>query len=290
MLRLTAFQLNRVRSAVRSYNAAITRKARELASNGLDDLIDFLPPKTSVEAVKSRIRTKNDFRRIVGYANDKKRGRPSELDRVLKSVRPDALDFKEDERGNPITNYQDREMKTMRIAEERKRRKEAADLSTPLFDGDSTVDISSLTGSELLTAVDNTDLIPPDAGEVDDTVLDVDAATLARWQYEDLQRKRYEATPPEMAEIYLNTWKAPANMHSSLPNYQILIDAMEYLYTYRPDVLVKMFNMGHDELDPMYITDSGGTANPYINIDYEVRHNRAVSMVLSYAIGAGFNG
>ena len=274
---------------MRSYNAAITRRAKELSNAGLDHLIDYLPPKTTVRAVRERIATVNDFRRIVGYANDRKKGRPSELDRVLKSVRPDALDFGESADGKPITNYQAREGRYNRRAIERARRKSRDDMSRSLFDGDTAVDLDSLSDAELLTVNANTDL-GLDAGVPDDSVIDVDDATLARWLYEDDQRKRTQVEVPNMVYAYLDVWMNPLNHHDMMGGYQTLIDAMRWLEANRPDVLVKMFNMGHDELDPLYITESGGTGNPYINIDYEVRHHRAIGVVTRYARGAGWIG
>ena len=72
--------------------------------------------------------------------------------------------------------------------------------------------------------------------------------------------------------------------------YEEMIQAIDWMQSHRPDVLSKMFDSGRDELDPQYITESGGTSNPYVNIPYETRHMRAVQYVTGMARRAGWDG
>ena len=285
-----AFRLARLRSAVRSYNAAITRRAKELEDMGVASYAQYLPEKKTVEDIKSRIYTVNDFRRIVGYKNDVAHGRYSELTRVLKKANPHALDIVEDKQGHLTTNYEIKQFQYDKADIRRNTKLKRELLSTELFEGDQTVDFDSLSEPELGTLSSNTDILPEDAGEPDDSVEDVDQETLAKWRREDAGRKRQQMMPDPMFEVYMDTWKNPLNMHQAMPGYHDLIDAMEWLLHNRVDVLNKMFAEGWDELDPMYITESGGASNPYVNTPYETRHNRAVRFIVNRARTVGYEG
>ena len=285
----TASRLARLRSAVRSYNAALTRRARELADMGMGDLISALPERATVQGIMERVNDVNDFRRIVGYRGDARRGRTSELTRILRSVNPNALDVVPDAlTGAPTTRYAQREERLNRRAIARAARKTAEQMASTLYEGDVPRDLEDMTPVERATAMADTDMMPPEEGEPDESYTDVDAETLTRWRQEDAQRKRSRVQPIAMFYVYLRTWENPLNSHRLFDGYHEMIDALTWLATKRPDVLNKMFNSGRDEIDPDYITDSGGLTNPYIHIPFETRHNRAVRCVVGVARSAGW--
>ena len=284
------FRLTRLRSVVRSYNSAITKKARELEKAGLSELTNYLPAKTSVTEIQSRINNVNDFRRIVGYKSDIKRGRTSELTRILKSVNPNALDIVINEQGATTTNYAIKERKLNKIAINKQRRKTVEDLARPFYAGDDIIDLSTMSEPDYLRTTSNTDMLPDDYGEWDDSTLDVDIDTLNKWIDEDFRNKRGQVLPDAMYEVYRDTWTNPKNMHAQMTGYQDLLNALDWLAENKTSYLNKLFNGGYDELDPNYITLSGGNRNPYVNIDYEVRHNRAVRFVVGRAESVGYNG
>lgn len=286
----TQKRLNRLRSAVRSYNAAITNRAKELESHGLGYMVGMLPSKVSVSDIKERVKDVNAYRRIVGYRNDAKRGRTSELTRVLKSVNPKALEFTRDRYDNVTTEYSKREYDINQRAIRRQRAKTLKDMQVELFEGDTAQDVGSMTPAEYAAFTSDTDMMPDDAGEFDDSVEDVDSETLTKWRHEDARAKREQVMPDAMYEVYMYVWKDPMNFHAAMGGYQDLISAMEWMVDNRVDVLNKMFNSGRDEIDPNYITESGGNANPYVNIPYETRHNRAVRFIVSTARRAGYEG
>ena len=286
----TQKRLGRLRSAVRSYNAAITRRTKELESHGLGYMARMLPSKVSVADIKERIKDVNAYRRIVGYRNDAKRGRTSELTRVLKSVRPKALEFTRDRYDNVTTVYAKREYDINQRAIRRQRANTLRDMQSELFEGDTAQDVDSMSPPEYATFTSDTDMMPDDAGEPDDSVEDVDSETLTKWRQEDARAKREQVMPDAMYDVYMYIWKDPLNFHAAMGGYQDLISAMEWMEQNRVDVLNKMFNSGRDEIDPNYITESGGNANPYVNIPYETRHNRAVRFIVSTARSAGYEG
>lgn len=257
---------------------------------GVASYAQYLPEKKTVEDIKSRIYTVNDFRRIVGYKNDVAHGRYSELTRVLKKANPHALDIVEDKQGHLTTNYEIKQFQYDKAAIRRNTKLKRELLSTELFEGDQAVDFDSLSEPELGTLSSNTDILPEDAGEPDDSVEDVDQETLAKWRREDARRKRQQMMPDPMFEVYMDTWKDPKNNHQVMPGYQDLIDAMEWMLHNRVDALNKMFAEGWDELDPNYITESGTPWNPYVNIPYETRHNRAVKFIVNRARAVGYEG
>ena len=129
-----------------------------------------------------------------------------------------------------------------------------------------------------------------DEGEPDDSVEDIDAQTKEEWEQEDARNKRAQVTPTAMYEVYRGVWTDPVNMHSEMPGYQALIDALDWLAENKTDVLNKMFALGRDELDPDYITVSGGEKNPYVMTPYDVRHMRAVDYIVGKARSAGYAG
>ena len=286
----TASRLARLRSAVRSYNAALTRRVRELADMGMGHLASALPERVTVQGIMERVNDVNDFRRIVGYRNDARRGRTSELTRILRSVDPSALDVVPDKlTGAQTTRYAQREEGLNRRAIARAARRAAEQMASTLYEGDLPRDLDAMTPVERATAMADTDMMPPDEGEPDDALTDVDADTLTRWRQEDAQRKRSQVQPISMFYVYLRTWENPLNKHQLFDGYQRMIDALTWLATKRPDVLNKMFNSGRDEIDPDYITESGGLTNPYIHIPFETRHNRAVRYVVDIAVHAGMD-
>lgn len=285
----TPARLARLRSAVRSFNAALTRRARELESQGLGHLARFLPDRATVEGVKLRVTDVNSFRRIVGYRSDLKRGRTSELTRILRSVNPHALDVVGDEDSGYTTAYARRQRELDERAIRRAANRTAKDVSRELFPGDTAYDLDSMSAPELGAIASDTE-IPIPGGEPDDSVEDVDASTLNRWREEDAREKRAKVEPVAMYETYMAVWTDPANMHESMPGYKDMVDALEWLANYRTDVLNKMFSIGRDEMDPRYITTSGGANNPYVNTPYETRHMRAVEYVTDMARKVGYEG
>ncbi len=286
-----AFRLARLRSAVRAYNAAITRKTKELEGMGVAEYANYLPPKVTVAGIKERIYNVNDFRRIVGYKNDIAHHRYSELSRVLKSVNPEALNIVLDKAGNLTTNYELRQFELDKRAIRRMRERTLRDMTSTLYDGDIAYDLDSMTPPERATVTTNNDLIVDDEGELDSSTEDeIDPETLAKWRREDAKNKRRQVAPDAMFEVYMDVWKNPLNFHAAMSGYRDLIEAMEWLLENRIDVLNKMFAEGRDELDPQYITESGGASNPYVNIPYETRHNRAVRFVVNKARAAGYEG
>lgn len=285
----TPARLARLRSAVRSFNAALTRRARELESQGLGHLARFLPDRATVEGVKSRVTDVNAFRRIVGYRSDLKRGRTSELTRILRSADPRALDVVGDEDSGYTTAYARRQRELDERAIRRAANRTAKDVSRELFPGDTAYDLDSMSAPELGAIASDTE-IPLPGGEPDDSVEDVDASTLNRWREEDAREKRAKVEPVAMYDTYMAVWTDPANMHESMPGYKDMIDALEWLANYRTDALNKMFSIGRDEMDPRYITTSGGANNPYVNTPYETRHMRAVDYVTDMARKVGYEG
>lgn len=277
----TKYRLDMLRSRVRAYNAAITRRERELDAAGMGELKPSLPPRVTVDEVRSRVRNVNDFRRIVGYRSDAKRGRTSELTRILKRVDPHALDIVESQ-GARTTVYARKQRRLDERAVRRMRRDTYEDLGlTP-------EDVRDMAGAEAGITMDDTDLAEDDMGVPDDTVEDVDPDTLSRWRDEDARRKRDTVRVDAMYHVYRNTWVHPLNFHDSMSGYNELLRALDWLADNRPRVLNAAFNSGVDELDPDYITTSGRN-NPYINIDYEVRHHRAVRYVVGLAERNGYH-
>lgn len=254
---------------------------------GTADFKKYLPARMTVEGVKARIRTVNDFRRIVGYKSDWTHGRTSELTRILKMVNQNALEFIHDRAGGMTTRYAEREYKLNQRAIRRQRRKTERDMHTELYDGDDAIpDWQDALGRAVER--DGNDLARDDEGEPDSSVEDgLDPAEVERWRREDAARKREQVTPDAMYEVYMSVWRDPMNFHSAMPGYNDLIKAMDWLVENRPDVLNKMFASGRDEIDPWYITESGGASNPYVNTPYETRHNRAVMYITGVAANAG---
>lgn len=282
-------RLKRLASAVRAYNSAITRKQNYYRSIGAPNLSRFLPQRVTTSSVMARITNVNDFRRIVGYANDAKRGRSSELTRILKSVNPNALDLVRTDRGAITTKYAKREKELNKRAVKRQALATRKNVETEFYDGDEFVDFANLSDSEYGVLVNGTDLAQ-DEGEPDSSVEDIDAQTKEEWEQEDARNKRAQVTPTAMYEVYKGVWTDPINMHSEMPGYQALIDALDWIAENKTDVLNKMFALGRDELDPDYITVSGGEKNPYVMTPYDVRHMRAVDYIVGKARSAGYAG
>lgn len=280
----TAGRLARTASAVRAYNAAITRKARELVKQGLDHLVEYLPSRITTASVRERVHSVNDFRRIVGYANDLRNGRTSELTRILRTANPHALDFTESEEGTVTTVYAKNQRRYDRQAIERVRRM----TEDAVTDGKGLSDLPPEVKGTLTT---NNDSIPPDAGERDESYdRAIDPDELSRWRDEDAREKRSAVQLPAIVDTYYAVWKDPLNHHSMLPGYGEFNDAMDWLMANRPQALTRAFALAPDELDPWFIVDSGGTRNPYINIPFETRHTRAVNYIVGLAQDNGWEG
>lgn len=277
---------------VRAYNAAVTRKARQLAAQGRADLIPHLPARKTVEGVKAEIgEDMGRYRRIVGnVGND---NRSSQLNRVLKKHSRKGVDPLEPtvKDGAWGTEYGRAEKRYDRAADVRRANRERSDLERSLGSGDEAVDFGSMSGAEMADLMDDTDLRPPDDGEPDDSVEEgLDPTLKERWDEEDAARKRGQASVEGRYETYRTIWTDPANRHDSKPGYDMLLEALDWLFENRPDYLAKMFNMGAAEMEYEWIVDSGGKSNPYINISGEERHNRAVNYIAGKARSAGWNG
>lgn len=286
----TASRLNRLRSAVRAFNAAITRRERELDDEGQSILKGYLPSRVTVEGIMSRVHSVNDFRRIVGYKSDRKHRRYSELTRVLKTVNRNALDITTDELGRLTTEYSERQYNLDMRAIRRQRRKTLEDIGREFFEGDDAYDMDEVSPAKYGTLTSGSDLMPEDEGEADDSYTDVDPDTLKRWEQEDASRKRGQVAVDAMYEVYRGTWTATDNRHSAMGGYQELLDALDWMAENGPAYLNKLFALGYDELDPSYISGSGGENNPYVNTPYETRHNRAVRFVADRARKVGYEG
>lgn len=286
----TAPRLNRLRSAVRAFNAAITRRERELDDEGQSILKGYLPSRVTVEGIMSRVHSVNDFRRIVGYKSDRKHHRYSELTRVLKTVNRDALDITTDELGRLTTKYSERQYKLDMRAIRRQRQKTLEDIGREFFEGDDAYDMDELSPAKYGTLTSDNDLMPEDEGEPDDTYTDIDPDTLKRWEQEDASRKREQVAVDAMYEVYRDTWTATSNRHADMGGYQELLDALDWMAENESAYLNKLFALGYDELDPGYISESGGENNPYVNTPYETRHNRAVRFVADRARKVGYEG
>lgn len=286
----TASRLNRLRSAVRAFNAAITRRERELDDEGQSILKGYLPSRVTVEGIMSRVHSVNDFRRIVGYKSDRKRQRYSELTRILKTVNRDALDITSDEFGRLTTKYSERQYKLDMRAIRRQRQKTLEDIGREFFEGDDAYDLDELSPAKYGTLTSDNDLMPEDEGEFDDSYTDVDLDMLKRWELEDASRKREQVTVDAMYEVYRDTWVNPTNRHAEIGGYQELLDTLDWMAGNESAYLNKLFALGYDELDPNYISESGGESNPYVNTPYETRHNRAVRFVVDRARKVGYEG
>lgn len=286
----TASRLNRLRSAVRAFNAAITRRERELDDEGQSILKGYLPTRVTVEGIMSRVHSVNDFRRIVGYKSDRKHRRYSELTRVLKTVNRDALDITTDELGRLTTKYSERQYNLDMRAIRRQRQKTLEDIGREFFEGDDAYDMDEVSPAKYGTLTSDNDLMPEDEGEADDSYTDVDPDTLKRWEQEDASRKREQVAVDAMYEVYRTTWTATDNRHSAMGGYRELLDALDWMAENGSAYLNKLFALGYDELDPSYISESGGENNPYVNTPYETRHNRAVRFVVDRARKVGYEG
>lgn len=286
----TVFRLNSLRSAVRAFNAAITRRERELDDEGQSILKGYLPRRVTVEGIMSRVHSVNDFRRIVGYKSDRKHRRYSELTRVLKTVNRDALDITTDELGRLTTKYSERQYRLDMRAIRRQRQKTLEDIGREFFEGDDAYDMDELSPAKYGALTSDNDLIPDDEGEPDDTYTDVDPDTLKRWEQEDASRKRGQVAVDAMYEVYRCTWTATSNRHADMGGYQELLDALDWMAENESAYLNKLFALGYDELDPSYISESGGEGNPYVNTAYETRHNRAVRFIVDRARKVSYEG
>lgn len=265
-------------------------KEKELDEQGRGDLKRYLPERVTVDEIKGRIHSRNDFRRIVGYKADEQRGRSSELGRILKKNNPHALDLEVQPSGVITTQYERKEYKLTKQRLDRRRKQMRQDMETELFLGDKAVKFDEMSGPEYAASVDGTDLVQPDEGEPDTSVEDVDEPTKAKWRAEDARAHAESVQVDAMVNVYLKTWEDITNDHESLPGYQDLIDAIEWMEQHKPRELNKMFNSGADEIDPQWVYHDTW-ANPYTGIvPFEQRHQRAVRYVTQWARKAGWDG
>lgn len=264
----------RTSQAVRSHNAAITRRERELHDAGRDDLIPALPDRVTVDEVRGRIDDVNDFRRIVGYRNDAAHGRPSELDRILKKVDPHALDFDPDA-PYPRTYY-DSGRERRASARLRRQERQMRDVYERYHD------VGSMSAPGLGAALDGSDLLDElDEGEWDQDYTDWTPDEKARAKFEDLLRKADQDVTYQYGQ-YRGNWEDPYNMHAAIGyRYQDMLDALDWLLVNDRDGLILLFASGRDEIEPDYIY-IGWRDNPYAGQDYEGRHKRAVDYVTSF--------
>lgn len=281
-----SYRLARLSAAVRAYNAAITRAERKYEAQGEPEKIKYLPDRITTQEIKDRIYTAGDFRRIVGYKGDLKRGRSSELTRILRSYNPQALDITTGHRGEPTSVYAAREYKNNIAQIERTRRRRYKAFMTDLIPGDTmTVDLENLSPPAYAAAMSNTELIPPDLGEQDYSTETLDQETYQRWEQQDARDQRTTGSLPATFETYLKYWRED---HEGLPYYLPMISALTFLRDVRPDILQKMFDTKADEIQIAYIIDSGTNWNPYWYIPFQTRHRNAYHFVAQYARYAGW--
>lgn len=286
----TATRLKRMRQAVRSYNAAIDRKSKENDRNGISN--DYLPSKLTVSEVKDRINNVNDYRRIVGYKNDKKRGRPSQLDRILPSVNKHALDPVETPNAT-VSKYMKQEIGYARAKQTRvaNRNRKAADRRA-LIEGRKPLE--DMTPAEYADRVDGTNLLPPDSGEFDEEAeeeyrQETDEEYRRNREVEDMfnrERREYIGTKYER---WLGVWMEPRNLHyTDSMGYDQVISDLEWMYTNRPDVLTEMFESGSDEAQEDFIY-LNPTSSVYNALTYDTRHKRAVNFIHEWYLRATGN-
>lgn len=275
MFRWTKARSARLAEAVRAYNAAITREAKKLEAAGRPDLAARLPERASVAAIRAEIHDVNDFRRIVGYRSDLKRGRTSRLTRILRSVRPDAMRFVTDDSGAPITVYEKREYRYDRAAITRIQRRNRKAMESKLAEGDEAVGLGGLSSPGYGAATVNTDLIGGDEGEYDSSYDEaIPPETLDGWRREDARKQRARDSVSSIYDEYLGTWRNPNYLHDVRPGYEELIRCVTALYESNPLYLMKLFNSGAPEVDPGYLIPSD---TKYAGIDFDSRHRRAVA-------------
>lgn len=284
MFELTATMRVRIRSAVRAANAAITRRAKELEAAGLGELVDNLPPRFTISDVEGRIKNRNDFRRIVGYKNDLKHGRKSELTRILRTADPHALDFDD----NGLTRYENKQTVLFE-----KQIQNTRDKSMKDAEGISGRSIDDMSSQEYAVFSSDNDLMPDDAGELDDEFDITSMPDSIHWHYEDAKNKATGVEVDAMYEVYRATWVYDSSNVSHIPGYSQGLAALDWLADNRPTVLNGMFAGGADEMDPYYISESDvskSTPNPYINIDFETRRKRAANYIVEHARAVGWRG
>lgn len=259
----------RLASAVRSYNAAITRRERELDEAGEGDQKRYLPKRVTVEEIRERVgEDKNAFRRIVGLKSDAKRGRTSELTRVLKSVRPNALEIVDG-----MTRYAREQARYDKRANKRLQSELANAGRIDGLDGKPLFDFTpeDLSDPEYAARVDGT-ILPNDGGEPDPSATDVDDETLNRWMAEDARAYRDSTGAWNYANRYREIWADERSGNSIRPYYEEVLDMLDYLLEEKPRYIQLMFNSGTPELDIHYIIESDIL---YSHIDFDTRHSRA---------------
>lgn len=278
------YRAQRLASAVRAYNSAITNKVKELQKEGRYTEANVIlenHPKVKTSEIKEMIHSVSDFRRLVGYKNDKYKGRPSELDRVLKSVNPKALEVVYDTSTDAFTTqYSVSQMKRSERILRKRKKHELEDLQTKLHDADQSFDIFNMSQAELGTLLNNTDLL--EGGEYDD-LFGTKGGSLQRRV--DLLNEIYFGSIDAKFDEYVKIWENPVHKHAELGGYNLLLDILTWLKNNKPWTLNKEFNMGADEVSPEYLLSSGG---PYQNIDFETRHNRALNYWTRVAAANGY--
>lgn len=275
-----AYRLNRLSNAVRAYNAAITRKSN-VPVNNLDELTEqaifnSLARKVTVEEIKSRIKTENDFRRIVGYPSDKYHGKPSELDRILKSVDPHALDIvpSPNKRGGYDLKYNIYKNKVLKREREQNINERRDNMGKSLYPDDPrTEPLDTEYTPKYANDIDNNDLGLNDDGERDYSIEDQEPTVYNGWEAEDNARYSQRVTPTAKLDEYMSELTSFTWHHRLRTGYADFVYALEWLADNRPDILNKTFDAGYDWVDPLYLYESGDV--PYSNIDIEYRYANA---------------
>lgn len=272
------YRLNRLRSAVRAYNSTITKRINDLSNVGLTsdaEMLKKLQPKKTIESVQKRINNVNDFRRIVGYSNDRRMNRPSELDRILKSVNPHALDLvpSNNPRGGLDTLYNNLNNKQYDEDQEDYAKQQRDDFGKPLYKGDDkTTPLEDMTPQEKANAIDNTDMTLSDEGERDTSVEDLEPEVYNGWDAEDKQNYASSVTLTSKFDEYMAELTSTEWHHRFREGYLAFVDALNWLAENRPRIVNKIFNAGYDWADPPYLYESGG---PYDQIPIDYRYSRA---------------
>ncbi len=271
----------KLRFAIRDYNKAIKARRAKNERNGLSYLNDYLPDEYEYSTVESLINTEEDYDFWVG--TPKVAGL---LERVLDSYDPHALDVIKRNNGVMTTNFADEMMRESKERARKERERQTENMAKELYPGDKVYDIDNMSEAERATLYANNDLIPDDVGEHDSSVEDVDEQTKWKWNQEDELKWSMSGSLKSRYSSYRFMWVG--NGHARYPGYSDALDALDWLYDNRPDVLEKMFNSGDDEmqLDYLYINPK---SDVYANIPFDERHANVVSYLTRQAIKAGMD-
>ena len=287
--RWNATNTARLRSAVRSYNAAITRREKELAAAGLEDYAQFLPKRTTVAETKKRIHDKNDYRRIVGYSSDEKRGRTSELNRILKKNDARALEVIETAEGAITTKYTHDKLRRDKAAKRRRDNRIIRNLGRKLTPADTAFDLDGMSEAEQAAFLNGSG-VHLDDGEYDASYDEgYSPQELYDFDVSDAAGDAEGYTVWEYLENWLESWTDPANQHMGLPGFADVVDALQWMAVHARDFLEKLFVTGRDEMDIGFLVVSPSSTG-YDDLPTESRHSRVVGFVTDAAHAAGWEG